>query len=406
MSTPSATESAQPGKIVVFGEDHQFLETMHVCASALRYDWIVANTVERLMELAALPVAGVVIDLQARGPQAPEALRALANLPVLPRIILLTGSDMRSWSAAKRECEALSIELAGTLPRPLKMNLVLKLLAGEIRAPSELTADDLGKALTSRELVLHYQPIVSRTPEGWRTTGAEALIRWQHPERGLIYPGQFLKIAEGHGLMPELNRFVMTEAIRQAAEWKRSGLDLIVSINLPPSLLRTGRLADELSQLLGQHDVAPDQVMLELIEAGSLTEREQLQEMLTRLRMRGMGLSLDDFGTGYSSLTELCTLPFSNLKIDRQLTSQVPQAHIACTIVQGVVDLAHRLSIRVCAEAVETDEAFEFLDKAGCDQMQGTLISNAVAAHELEQWMAARGEVRGHTAKLPQLKIG
>jgi len=402
----AGNESVQPGRIVVFGEGHQFLETMHVCASALRYDWVVAETVERLKELTSSPVQGVVIDLQARGSEAPEALRALAALGTLPKIILLTGADMRTWAAAKRECEALSIDVAGTLPRPLKMNLVLKMLVGETRVSTELNEADLRNGLGQRELVLHYQPIVSRTPTGWRTTVAEALVRWQHPERGMIYPGQFLKIAEGHGLMPELNRFVMTEAIRQAAEWKQAGLDLVVSINLPPSLLKTGRLADELAQIMGQHDVSPDQVMLELIEAGSLTEREQLQEMLTRLRMRGMGLSLDDFGTGYSSLTELCTLPFSNLKIDRALISQVPQIHTASTIVQAVIELAHRLSIRVCAEAVETREAFDFLDKVGVDQMQGTLISNAVAPNQLEEWLSSRGEGRGTTTAIRRLQVG
>ncbi|HEY4644734.1 MAG TPA: EAL domain-containing protein, partial [Steroidobacteraceae bacterium] len=186
--------------------------------------------------------------------------------------------------------------------------------------------------------------------------------------------------------------FVIAEAVRQAGLWEAAGLELSVDINLTPSLVRDSGFIERFMRVLKEHETSPERITIEVIEAASLQDRELVREVLTRLRLYGIGLSLDDFGTGYSSLTELCRLPFSELKIDRTLIHDVPDSRQASTIVAAIIELAHRLSIRVCAEGVETDQACEFLKEAGCDSLQGVLFAMPMAAPDLERMAKSRQE--------------
>jgi EAL domain-containing protein (putative c-di-GMP-specific phosphodiesterase class I) len=173
--------------------------------------------------------------------------------------------------------------------------------------------------------------------------------------------------------------------MRQAGVWEAQGLDLAVDINLSPGLVRDAGFLERFMRSLKEYDVSAERITLEVIEAASLQDRELVRDVLTRLRLHGVGLSLDDFGTGYSSLTELCRLPFSEIKIDRTLIHDVPDSRQASTVVSAIIDLAHRLSIRVCAEGVETEQAFDFLKDAGCDSLQGVLFAPPMPARDVEQ---------------------
>lgn len=371
-------------RVLIAAEDYQFLDTVHAFGSTPVQEWQVANTLERLLELVEPAPLAIVVDLEAGCFDAIDVLEMLGSMRVESRIVLLSGSDLRKLANAQRMAAAVGLEVAGTLERPLMMNALARLLArhGADSAPPD--ADELRRALAAGELLLHYQPILSRSGDGWRTTGTEALVRWQHPERGLLYPGQFLKVAESAGLLAELTDFVITSGVRQAGIWGRQSLDLTVAINLAPALVHDFGFMERLMSALHEHDVAPERITLEVIEAASPLDRALLREVLSRLRLHGVTLSLDDFGTGASSLTELCRLPFNEIKIDRTLIHGVPEQRESSTVTAAIIDLAHRLSMRVCAEGVETDEAFRFLADAGCDSVQGVLFAAPVEASEIE----------------------
>ena len=377
--------SVERNRVVIVADDYQFLETLHASSIATIQEWQVANRLEELAELVTAATLAVVIDLEAPGIDPADVLNLLDATKSTSKVVLLTGTDLRKLANAKRLAENLSLEVAGTLERPLMMSALSRLLSRHAESRSPISAEELQRGLREQELLLHYQPIFSRHTGNWRIRGAEALVRWQHPQRGLLYPGQFLKLAEVGGLMGELTDFVFADAMRQAGLWESRGLDLAVAINLSPSLVRDGGFLERFMRTLKEHDVSAERITLEVIEAASLQDRELVRDVLTRLRLHGVGLSLDDFGTGYSSLTELCRLPFSELKIDRTLIHDVPESRQASTIVSAIIDLAHRLSIRVCAEGVETEPAFDFLKDAGCDSLQGVLFASPMRAKDVEE---------------------
>jgi EAL domain-containing protein (putative c-di-GMP-specific phosphodiesterase class I) len=383
---------AERNRVLIVAEDYQFLDTLYG-GGAIVTEWHVVDSLARLQELVSPAPLAVVIDLQARSIDSVQALELLASLHITSRIVLLNGGDMRKLSHALRAATALSLDVAGTLERPLMMSDLSKLLARHASASKPIAAEEIQEAISSDELLLHYQPILARRGSRWLIRGVEALIRWQHPRRGLLYPGQFLKVAESAGLLPALTDFVFEAAVRQAGVWHRQGQELTMAINLAPTLVRDGGFLERFMQTLREHVVPPDHITLEVIEAASLQDRELVRDVLSRLRLHGVALSLDDFGTGYSSLTELCRLPFNEIKIDRALIHDVPSLHEASTIVSAIVELAHRLSMRVCAEGVETQAAFDYLAQVGCDSMQGVLFAQPMSAADIDQYLA-QGEDR------------
>ncbi len=377
--------SADRNRVVIVADDYQFLDTLHGPSAAIIQEWQVANTLEGLAELVIPAPLAVVIDLEARGIDPIDTLNLLSSTRATSKVVLLTGADLRKLAHAKRIAENLSLEVAGTLERPLMMSELSHLLARHADSKAPISAEELQRGLRESELLLHYQPILARQAGQWVIGSAEALVRWQHPQRGLLYPGQFLQLAESSGLLSELTDFVLAGAMRQAGSWEAQGLELAVAINLAPGLVRDSGFLERFMRALQEYEVSPERITLEVIEAASLGDRERVRDVLTRLRLHGVGLSLDDFGTGYSSLTELCRLPFSELKVDRTLVHDVPDSRQASTIVAAIIELAHRLSIRACAEGVETDQAFEFLKDAGCDSMQGVLFAAPMAAPDVER---------------------
>jgi len=181
--------------------------------------------------------------------------------------------------------------------------------------------------------------------------------------------------------------FVLTDAVRQIGHWRQRGLHLTAAVNLSPRLVQDLEFPDRLGRLLKEFDVGAEQLMLEVTEAASLHDPELVMDIFTRLRVKGVGLSLDDFGVGLSSLTQLYKMPFSEVKIDRLLVAEMATSKPATTVVRAIVDLAHSLSLTVCAEGVETPLAYEFLERIGCDALQGDFIAAAMAAGEIENFV-------------------
>jgi diguanylate cyclase (GGDEF)-like protein/PAS domain S-box-containing protein len=244
------------------------------------------------------------------------------------------------------------------------------------------TASGLRKAIDNEQLVLHYQPIVSLSED--RICGFEALVRWNHPERGLIYPGDFIPVAEESDLIISLGSWVLREACRQMAEWHRlfpSDPALTINVNVSSRQFSDSRLVDEVELALSESGLNPETLQLELTE-GSLIERaEQTLATLDRLKSLKVRLEIDDFGTGYSSLSYLQRLPFDTLKIDRSFIGEMKMGNDSSDIVKAIVEMANSLRLRVIAEGIETQEQLSQVRQLGCNFVQGFLFSKAIGAN-------------------------
>ncbi|HVC53914.1 MAG TPA: EAL domain-containing protein [Stellaceae bacterium] len=247
-------------------------------------------------------------------------------------------------------------------------------------------ADDLGRALVGDELFLVYQPKVSLGSGRW--SGAEALLRWRHPERGLVPPNLFIPVAEESGLMRKLTERVIAMALDRWAEWHTAGRDIAVAINLSAKDIETD-LPDRFERACAAKSVVAERITFELTETAT-HDVTDLLDIATRLRLKGPRLSIDDFGTGYSSVVQLHRLPFSELKIDRLFVAELEASAEARTIVRAIVDLAHALNLTTVAEGVERDGEHRFLAEIGCDEAQGFLFSRPVEAAALPAVWATR----------------
>jgi predicted signal transduction protein with EAL and GGDEF domain len=240
---------------------------------------------------------------------------------------------------------------------------------------------ELRTALENNELVLHYLPKVSL--KTGRIEGVEALVRWHHPERGLIEPDEFISLAENTGVIPLLTMQVMSMALRQWRAWHDMGTDLRISVNLSPRLLLDSQLISTVSGLLETWGVDPSWLEVELPESALSGDPERALGMLSRLKEKGLRITIDDFGTGSSSLPLLRRLPVSEIKIDRSFVSRMLDNPDDGVIVRSIVDLGHNLGYQVLAEGVEGRQAFDMLTEMGCDLAQGTYLSEPLTALDL-----------------------
>jgi diguanylate cyclase (GGDEF)-like protein/PAS domain S-box-containing protein len=254
-------------------------------------------------------------------------------------------------------------------------------LVGELRA-----------ALARGDLVLHYQPQL--TLETGEVCAVEALVRWQHPERGLLLPDEFVPAAEQTGLMKPLTLYVLEEALRQSRRWLDAGRALPIAVNLSPRNLLDPTLPEQISELLERHAVEPSLLHLEITESAMLAEPTRSQQVLERLHALGVQLSLDDFGTGYSSLSHLTQLPLSEIKIDRSFVARLRDQERMQAIVRATSILAASLGLAVVAEGIEDEETFAELRALGCSHGQGFHLGPPLPAAALEELIRGRGESR------------
>lgn len=242
-----------------------------------------------------------------------------------------------------------------------------------------ISAEDLRAALRNREFFLRYQPKVMRGDGSeWQTTEAEALLRWQHPTHGSIGPLEFLPELEAFDLMPAVSEFVLKEAAAQLVAWREQGLKLNSCINLASSQLSDAGLADTYERIVKEHGLDCESFTFEVIEQDIAASNAPHLKVLNQLRDKGFRISLDDFGAATASLGTLEALPVDEIKIHADALKRARQNPVAQTILAAVTGLAHNLGISVCAEGVEDQESYDFLDKIGCDKLQGYLISEAV----------------------------
>ena len=241
----------------------------------------------------------------------------------------------------------------------------------------------LRRAFDREEFVLHYQPKVDLNT--WQIVGAEALIRWNHPERGLVGPAEFIPLAEETGLITSIGEWVLRSACAQLKEWSAWSHQLTVSLNISARQFQDPNLITFVMSTLDETAISPPQLELELTETSLMTDLSSTVRTLMDLQSGGVRVSVDDFGTGFSSLGYLKRLPIDILKIDRSFVHDASTDPDDAALVMAIITLAHNLRLKVVAEGVETEEQLRFLHLLRCDQVQGYLFSKALPADAFRQ---------------------
>jgi diguanylate cyclase (GGDEF)-like protein len=258
----------------------------------------------------------------------------------------------------------------------------------------------LRRALQNQEFLLHYQPKVS--VDSLEITGVEALVRWHHPQLGLISPAEFIPLAEDTGLIIPIGQWVLKEACLQNKRWQNQGFARIrMAVNISARQLHDQAFADTVIKALRETNLEPEYLELELTESSIMQNAELAANVLSRLKSMGIYCSIDDFGTGFSSLASLKRLPINALKIDKSFVSEAPSEPDDAALVLAIITLAHNLRLRVIAEGVETEEQLRLLHLLRCDEIQGSLFSKPLPADALESLLDSHseGQVRTPTTR-------
>ena len=333
----------------------------------------------------------IVLDLQMPGRDGIELLRELAARQSAAKIVIGSGLDNRVLATAAELGKSLGLSMAGAFCKPIPPD-ELKALLGKLAVHRVVvTAEQLRHAIADGQMLVHYLPkATSKGAGSWVIDGAEALVRWQHPQHGLLYPADFLHIAEENdSLMIELTDFVFRTAMEQTRLWLEKGLYMELSLNLATHFLADLEFPDRLLAVIADHGLDPSMVTLELKETAAAQNPEVMLDILARLRVKNVNLCLDDFGTGSSSLTHLYRMPFSEVKLDNAFVQDMRSRGDARAFVEGLVYLAHKLKLRVCAEGVEDRSTLQLLESMRCDKVQGHHIGAAMRARELERTVEA-----------------
>jgi len=334
-------------------------------------------------------------DLNMPGRDGVETMRLFAERLVKSPIVIVSGADPRVLKAAQTLGDNRGLAIAGVLHKPFglselraALDRVATLASPRSRRPvPKVSAEELEQAIAKDHLVLHYQPQLHL--HSGLMHGTEALVRWQHPERGLLMPDAFISLAESSGLIAPLTDWVVNEAIRQGAAWQRAGLDIGASVNLSAQSLRELDLPDRITEIAVRAGLAPNRVTLEITESKLADDLDSLLEITTRLRLKGFLLAIDDFGTGFSSLTQLRRLPFTELKLDRSFVSGATSDADARSLLESSVQLAKRLRLKTVAEGIETEEEWNLLVWMGVDLGQGYYMARPMPGEKLVPWYAS-----------------
>lgn len=324
-----------------------------------------------------------------------EFIRSLVTLGYTGSLILVSGETERALEAVEKLAKARGIAVLGYLQKPVVREALTTLIKGmeppETQASSREQAstydsETLRNAISNGELVCHYQPKVDVRNGDF--LGAEVLVRWNHPGDGLVYPDQFIPLAEDSGLMHELTTAVLCATFKQMRLWQDAGLQVKPAINISMDNLNTLTFPDDLATLAADFGVSTQGITLEVTESQIIPNLATVLDTLSRLHLKRINLAIDDFGTGYSSLAQLSDLPFDQLKIDKRFVHDASADPTASAIFIASRNMGVELGMEVVAEGVESRADWDWLQKSGCDVAQGYFIARPMPAEALPAWLA------------------
>ena len=332
-------------------------------------------------------------DLQMPEMDGIEFIRHLVRLGYAGALVLVSGEDERILQSAERLAREHELRVPGALFKPVSSAQLQQLLeqaatGGSAPQAAEARCYDaveLAHAIEAGELVNHYQPKVDFAST--QVTGVETLVRWQHPQDGLVYPDRFIALAEEADLIDALMCKVLHTALRDVRQWASRGHGLQVAINVSMDNLQRLDFPDFVERAALDSGVPLSSLVLEVTESHLMKNRPAALDILTRLRLKRIHLSIDDFGTGHSSLVQLRDIPFNELKIDRSFVHGAWRDASLSTILNASLEMARKLGMKAVAEGIEDRADWDYLRQAGCDVAQGWFIARAMPAEQLPAWL-------------------
>lgn len=367
-------------RLLVVDDDQGILTIIEDVAAERGYEVLcTADPADFQQILTSFDPSLIFIDLVIPSTDGIELLRELANAKTSAQVVLMSGLDDKVLSTAKRLGANQGLQMLDVVTKPIDLGELESRLNVGWKESLNVTKEALENAIESGDIEPYYQPKVTLCDDGsMPIEGAESLVRWNHPERGLLSPFVFLSVAEKTGLIGAMTERVLEASMLHLKKMHDLGLRISVAVNLAPQLLTDLRLPDKIVERLSRLGAVSENFSLEITESAAMGEGIDALDILTRFRVKQIGLSMDDFGTGYSSLVELYRMPFSELKIDKSFVIDIDNSEEARIIVRSLVDLARNLGLSTCAEGVETQSALDYLREVGCDKAQGYFISRPI----------------------------
>lgn len=405
-------------KIYIVDDDVQQAHLMQAMAETAQLETTLYTSSLEFLSTTIKPYDIVILDLQMPEKDGIEIMRELAAQNNKPAFILVSGFDERVLHSARQLAESKQLNVISTLTKPIKAKHFITLLTDTFNQCNEtclqqlekdatpeltnnfsnqpepeqvnnaITIDELKLALRKHQLRVYFQPQVSLKNNSLK--GAEVLVRWQHPEKGLLLAEQFIPLAEQHNMMNLLTEDILKLTIKEYHKFTANRLNTKISINLSAQNVTDLAMPEKLARLIKSNHIEPEAIELEISESALMNETSDALDILNRLRMKGFSLSLDDFGSGYSSLVKLYQAPFAELKIDQHFVMRMTKDPDAVAIVRICILLAKELKMQSVAKNVETEEVWEQLKKLGCDTAQGDFIAKPMPVEDFIDWVNNR----------------
>jgi EAL domain-containing protein (putative c-di-GMP-specific phosphodiesterase class I)/ActR/RegA family two-component response regulator len=384
------------GKILVVDDEPDLGELIAAAAQNLGLQCTATTDAAALSGLLTPDVTLILLDLMMPDMDGIEGLRLLSELHCKAGIVLMSSIGNRVLETAEKLAKSLGLSVVGRLAKPFQLADLEELLKtyrvrgvaidGTPGLGAPIPDERLRMAVGRNEFILHYQPQIDISSGA--VFGVEALARWQHPERGLIFPDSFISRLEELELIDDLGWLVADRALAEVKQFadKKKGLPRL-ALNTSVLSLRDLKLPDTFMSLLSKHDASADGVILEITETSLTNQLSRTLDVLARLRMKGVKLAIDDFGTGYAMMQQLVNFPATELKIDRNFVMNMHINSSDRIMVEKSIELGHALGMKVIAEGVETEAQLEFLRRAGCDSAQGYFFTRPLPPKELVQWI-------------------
>ncbi|TQV73181.1 EAL domain-containing protein [Aliikangiella marina] len=391
----SEANQIQSLKILVVDDDELMLDQVSLTLDKLGIDEValMSNGADAL---AAVKNGGrfdvVFLDLNMPEMDGIEVMRKLAEYEYAGSVALFSAEDFRILKTAESLAGAHDLNILGTLSKPVTVNSVIDLfsrfnnhLPKQASKPVEkFTREQVLAAIEANQIQPYYQPKVRATDH--KLVSAEVLARWIVPNGEIITPSAFIPVAEESGIIDRLTTALFEQAMTAFGQWLQSGLAFSLGFNISADNLDRVDFPEKLSNIASQYGVQPRQIELEVTESRLMENLTTCLDVLTRLRLKGFGLSIDDFGTGYSSMAQLNQVPFTELKIDRAFVQGARVDPAALAILEASVELAKKLDMTVVAEGVEDEFESEMVNRLGCDIIQGYFIARPMPAEDFERW--------------------
>jgi len=369
-------------RILVIDDEPEICELIADTAQAMGLPCTTTTDPANFLEALDSTTSLVILDLMMPFIDGIEMLRLLADYKYQNGIVLMSGVDTRVIELAEQLATARGLSIVGRLKKPFSLPTLEGVLRKYERMPSpvrpdpeliEILDEHLRSAIEQNDFVLHYQPQIQITTR--KVIGFECLVRWLHPQLGIVLPDRFIHRLETLELIDQLGWIVLQQGI---SSWHSladfEGETPTLSLNMAAPSLRDLTLPDRLEVLLKEHDMPPQKLILEITESRLVEHLASTLDVLTRLRLKGIQLAIDDFGIGYSMLQQLLRIPATELKIDKSFIRDMFTHSADCIVVQKTIEIGHDLGMRLVAEGVETQDQLDYLSSQSCDIAQGYLI--------------------------------